>query len=613
MQILFVRLLKPLMPLLLLAGAAVVSPVSHAQSSPASVHYAIDLTNNEHHLAQVENRFPASDLTHLEVKMPVWRAGLYRILDLPNAVRSVRAVSASGRELPVEKLDKATWRIADLNGEAVTFSYELYLNQLGRRARHLDNTHAYLNPSAVFVYADQWRAEPLQVSLQVPAEWRSVSGMEKHAEHAFVAPNWDVFIDSPIETGIHDYYQFEEQGREYEVVFWGHGNYDAEQTVADLRKLVQTGSVIWSDYPFERYVFIMHATDGAGGATEHLNSTVIQRPRYRFGSRDDYVSFIATAAHEFVHTWNVKAYRPAGLVPYDYQQENYSDLLWLAEGSTSYFEAHLLLAADIISYAEYFKMLSRTANTHLNKPGAGVMSIAEASFDAWIAEGGARAHNASVNIYGEGELTSLWLDIALLEASNGEVNYRDVHEALYQKFDAFTQGFTAADVQQILTELTADYGAQDWQAWWQQYIETPHQIDVEQALAVVGLEFTPREETEVWVGWSTTSATDGVQLTRVDRNSPAWDAGFTEGDFIVAINGKRVTQARLQEQLQELATADQVTVSYFRHDVLAQKPLKLAERPSEPVQIRPIAAPTATQQLRFLQWLGVPHPSMVAE
>lgn len=79
-------------------------------------------------------------------------------------------------------------------------------------------------------------------------------------------------------------------------------NYDAEQTVADLEKLVATGDSIWSSYPYERYVFMIHATSGAGGATEHKNSTVIQRPRYSFASRDDYLSFMSTASHEFVHT-----------------------------------------------------------------------------------------------------------------------------------------------------------------------------------------------------------------------------------------------------------------------------------------------------------------------
>ena len=97
---------------------------------------------------------------------------------------------------------------------------------------------------------------------------------------AFPPTIWDVLVDSPIETGINKHFAFEQDGRDYEVVFWGEGNYDTEQTVADLEKLVATGDSIWSSYPYERYVFMIHATSGAGGATEHKNSTIIQRPRY---------------------------------------------------------------------------------------------------------------------------------------------------------------------------------------------------------------------------------------------------------------------------------------------------------------------------------------------
>lgn len=98
---------------------------------------------------------------------------------------------------------------------------------------------------------------------------------------------------------------------------------------------------------------MVHATSGAGGATEHLNSTVIQLPRFSFRERKDYLRFISTASHEFIHTWNVKAYRPAGLVPYDYQHENMTELLWIAEGSTSYFQGQLLLRAGVMTPKEF--------------------------------------------------------------------------------------------------------------------------------------------------------------------------------------------------------------------------------------------------------------------
>jgi len=578
------------------------SPISHAQQTA----YHIDLTDNEHQLAQVKIDFPATSADYIDVKMPVWRTGLYYILDLPRTVRHFQAKDADGNVLAANKIDKSTWRIAVTPGVETAVSYQVYANELGRRSRHIDDSHAYLDASAIFMYADAWREQPVTVSLDVPAEWRSTSGMEKLAAHKFTAPNWDVLVDSPIETGIHSSEIFTVDGREYEVLFWGHGNYDVEQTVADIKKLVTQGSSIWSSYPYERYVFMMHATDGAGGATEHLNSTVIQRPRYSFASRKDYLSFMSTVSHEFVHTWNVKAYRPEGLVPYAYQQENYTDLLWIAEGSTSYFQDHLLVRAEVMKLEEYLTNLARSVESHQRKPGTDTMSVAEASFNQWIAESGSRAHNASVNIYAEGALVSLALDIELLQRTDNKVSYRDVHEALYQNFKATEIGFNSNDVKAILAELTG----QNWDAWWQEHVEQPKKVDTEALLNSVGLMFAPRDAKETWVGWRGKQTDNGVQLTLVERHSPAWEAGFTEGDIVSAINDKRVTHARLQSHLDELTDADvtEVAVQFFRRDLLTEKNMVLATREKGDLVIQPMTEPTAEQAARFQAWLGIEHP-----
>lgn len=574
----------------------------------ADTEYTIDLTQPEHQRGDVSITFPETDETFLDVKMPAWRTGYYRILNLANGVREFTA-RANGQNLHWEKVDKSTWRIhLPKNAGEVTVNYEIYADQLGRRSRHIDDSHAYLDASAVFMYADKWRNDPVKVSLNVPSEWRSYSGMEREGDHSFVADNWDVLVDSPIETGINKHFAFEKGGRDYEVVFWGEGNYDAEQTVADLEKLVATGNSIWNSYPYERYVFMVHATSGAGGATEHKNSTIIQRPRYSFASRDDYLSFMSTASHEFVHTWNVKAYRPDGLVPYDYQKENYTDLFWIAEGSTSYFQNHLLLRAGIMEPEEFFKRLAKSIDSHKMKPGRKVMSVAEASFEAWIDQYGDRGHNDSVSIYSQGAMVSWMLDSALLEATGGEVSYRDVHNELYNRFDADKEGFKASDVLDILKDLTG----QPWQQWWQNNVEAPAaNIPFEKMLSDVGLEldYEKLDEPKNWTGWRGAKVDSGMQLTRVSRGSPAWEAGFRPDDVIVAYDGHTVMQGRFEEALQEYEAGDEVKVTFFRRNQLHEKTLKLEQAPATDASIEPVDAPTAQQKARFLQWLQIPHPN----
>jgi len=572
-------------------------------AAEARVDYAIDLTSPEHHLGQVSATFPVTSTPYLDVKMPAWRSGRYTILDLANGVRRFAATDAAGHVLPWEKVDKSTWRVHLSQPTAIRIGYELYANELGLRTRHIDDSHAFLDASAVFMYADPYRADDVSVALNVPQGWQSFSGLASPSPQHFMAANWDVLVDSPIETGIEKSYRFSEGGRDYEVVFWGDGNFDPNQVVADIRKIVPQASAIWSGYPFQRYVFMIHATDGAGGATEHRNSTVIQIPRWNFQPHDKYLGFLSTTAHEFIHTWNVKDYRNAAMVPYNYQSENYTDLLWLEEGSTEYFADPFLVRAGLMKPGEYFENLSRLIDRHRHKPGANEQSVAQASFDQWIAVGGDRANNAEVDIYDEGQIASWMLDVALLQQTGGRVSYRDVHEALYKRFGGLARGFTSADVRAILRELTGT----SWDGWWAHNVNSPASVDFDALLAPVGLKLQAGPQV-AWAGWSANAGPAGMQLRSVERGSPAWNAGFVPDDIIVAIDGKRVTVDRFDAALAERKPGETVTIGYFRRDQLAEKRLTLGANPKDRPAVVQVERPTAAQRALFQRWLLIPYP-----
>jgi predicted metalloprotease with PDZ domain len=388
------------------------------------------------------------------------------------------------------------------------------------------------------------------------------------------------------------------------VTFWGDGNYDPDQVVADIRKIVPQAAAIWSSYPFQRYVFMIHATDGGGGATEHINSTVIQIPRWSFQPRPRYLGFLSTTAHEFIHTWNVKNYRSAPMVPYDYQQPNYSNLLWLEEGSTEYFADPFLLRAGLERPQEYFDGLADVIDRHRHTPGSLEQSVADASFNEWIAVGGDRALNASAGIYSEGQIVSWLLDIALLQQTGGKVSYRDVHEALYRQFGGLKRGFTAADVRAVLQQLTGT----SWESWWAKNVDAPAAVDFDALLAPVGLRLDTGPQV-AWAGWSAASAgSGGMQLRTVERGSPAWNAGFVPDYIIVAIDGKRVTSDRFDAALGERKPGDSVSVTYFRRDQIAEKRLTLGAAPKSRPAVVPVEHPTAAQMTLFQRWLLIPYP-----
>lgn len=584
-----------------LAGGA---SVAHAQ-----VAYHVDFTDPAHHRAMVSATFPAAAGETIDIKMPDWRTGAYEIRDLANGVSQFTAYDADGNRLPFEKIDKQTWRITRGSGP-VNVAYELYANELTKRTRHIDDSHAYLDASATFVYADAHRAETVTVTLDTPDGWRSFSGMDARGTNGFAADNFDVLVDSPIETGINQSRAFEVTGKQFTLVTWGVPG-DIDKMAKDLGTLV--GAAVpgtWDSYPFDRYVFMIHGTDNGGGATEHMNSTVIQLPRFAYTVDRGYAAFLSTAAHEFVHTWNVKAYRPDAMVPYDYDRPNYNRLLWVAEGSTSYLTDPLLLDAGLIDTDTFLFELGGLIHGNRTRPGRLVQSVAEASFDEWISpDSQERAQNDWVNIYLEGQMVSWMLDMALLDATDGKHDYRDVHQALYTRAKAGKQGYGEEDMLAILHDLTGD----DWSGWWGVHVRQPVDPDYAAVLSTVGL----RMVDEAMVPSVAARFTDGddgrggqgAKIANILKGGAAWNAGLVDDDLIVSVDGDAVTSESLAERIAAAMPGTVFKVGYVRRGEAREAEVTVGSGFAGPPKI--VALPNASERQKrlFEAWIGKPFPA----
>jgi predicted metalloprotease with PDZ domain len=528
--------------------ALLVSPVSQAQ-----VVVDIVVDQAEHHQALIKLSLPSSAETGIMLKLPAWRTGRYQILDQASGIREFAAEDDLGQALSWKKVDKSSWLVHSPDKRPIKVSYRLYANHLADRSRHIDETHAFIDASAAVMYTDELRTSEYQLNLFVPEGWRSVS-----------------------------------------------------QMLDDLKRLVSQATDIWDEYPFERYVFMVHATSGIRGATEHINSSIIQRSRYRFHSRDDYLSFLSTAAHEFVHTWNVKAYRPQGLVPYNYQSENYTTLLWQVEGATSYLQEQLLTRSGLMNAQEFLTKLAKKITAYQNKPGRWQQSVAQASFDAWIDEKGDRANNASVNIYSEGFLISWLLDFELLATSNLKYSYRDLHRLLFKKH-RLPQGYVEADVLAIIHSLTE----KDYQQWWQQHVHGMPNVDFNKLLKKAGLKLTygEKDNSRPWIGVEGESQQNGFLLTQVQKDGPAWQAGLTPGDIVIAIDGLRYLGKNIRERLDDFNVGEQVEISFFRRDQLFAKTLVLGSKNKKKLTLTPVDKPRRSQKKFFKAWTGLDLPS----
>lgn len=587
------------------------------QVANAEVLVDININQSEHHLAQVTIALPEANSDTVVLKLPTWRTGRYEILNLSDGVRKFSAKDNLDKALHWRKMNKNAWEITGTKNRKITVSYQLYANGLGKRTRHIDDSHAFLDNSTVVMYSDETRPLQHTINLDVKPSWRSVSGLlTGDHPHQFIAKNYDVLADSPVETGLNKFEAFTVDGREYELVIWGEGNYDIKKMIADLKVMVQQSKSIWHGYPFSRYVFMVHATSGARGATEHLNSTIIQRSRFKFSDRKDYLGFILTAAHEFVHTWNVKQYRPKGLVPYNYQSENYSNLIWLAEGSTSYLQSQLLMRGEVITAKEFLTDLAKRIKAHQRKPGTSSQTVAEASFDTWQSQGGDYGNNHSVNIYSEGFMVSWLLDFDILSQTNLKRSYRDVHNELYQQF-SLPKSYDEQDVIDILTKLTD----RDYSEWWQDHVHSHLNIDFNLLLAKAGLTLSygkdkkdnvsdiSKAKLTPWTGLKVKKSSHGLEVIAVEKDSPAWQAGITITDIIIAVDGLRLVSDDLKSRLKDFKVAQKVEFSLFRRDQLINKSITLGAVAKEKLKVVPLAKVSRKQKAFFKAWTGLDFPT----
>lgn len=599
------------MPQLYTCIFLLLSFITNAQDNN-QINYQLTVTDAQHHLADVNITFPNISTEVLTVKLPVWRSGRYEILNLSKNINQFSAHNDQNKALSWRKVDKNTWEISLKQAGDVTINYQVYANTLKHRVAHIDETHAFLDASGVFMFSPELRDQPLSVELNVPDAWQSRSGMEKTAPHTFAAANYDQLVDSPIESGLHEFSTFQVDEQTYEIVIWGDGNHDINDLKDKVTLMHHEAKKIWGDFPYQRYVYMYHAGDGLRGATEHVNSTIIQQARFNFKPRKDYHKVLATTAHELVHTWNVKAYRPQGIAPYDYSKENYSELFWMAEGITSYYDDLFLLRTGIYKPSEYFAKLASDMHKHLTKPGRKVESLTSTSFDTWLKDDAQQTHNTSSSIYLEGGIVAWRMDQEIRQLSNHKYGMDELQLRLFQQHSNIDQGYNKNDVLKLLKDITGT----DMTAFWSQYIDGTQSIDFDQLLNFYGLQKTlkkddqkedaPQEPNyEAWIGMALNLDGEAVLIKTVDSDSPAWQAGLNTGDQLLAINNIQVSTENIEKRLKQLSLVQPSTLTYFSAGRLNETQLTAITDPNPEFKIEPVEKPSKKQKARYKAWSGL--------
>lgn len=579
----------------------VVSP----QNAAPEISYSVSMSKPWTHLLEVEmsmkwNRAPNA----VDVKMPVWTPGSYLIREFARHVQKFSAKDAAGRDLAWEKTDKNTWQIRSRGAREIVVSYLVYSNELTVRTNELNDEHAFWNNTALLMFPAGHLGAPSTVTVKPHSNWKVATGLPRVAgqTNTFRAANFDVLYDSPFEVSDYKEISFDVRGKPHRYVITGEGNYDLKKLATDTAKIAEEGYKIFGELPFDDYTFIVNLR--GGGGLEHLNSTALQWNRFGFKPQGRYNAFLGLVAHEYFHLWNVKRIRPDALGPFDYENENYTKLLWVAEGATSYYEGILLRRAGLIGDREILNSKASMIEQLQDRPGRFETSLEEASFDAWIKyyRQDENSINNQISYYDKGEIVNMMLDITIRTASNGARSLDDVMRHLYNEYYKKNRNYTPEDFQRA-AEMAAGRSLEDF---FSKYVRGTAEIDFNGILAGVGLQLLSDRSANARasIGADLSEENNRLTIRSIPAGTAAYEQGLNTGDQIVAIDGYRASNSFLQSYIGERKPNDTVRLTIFRFDRLRDIPFKLGADMRSEFTIVPVANPSAEQRRLYREYFN---------
>jgi len=581
--------------------------VTLVKAGAPAISYTLSMPKPATHLFEVEMRvesLPSAEA--LDFRLPVWRPGRYMILDFASGVQEFTAFDGKKKPLQWEKTEKSTWQVVTEGAAAVVLHYRVYADEFYLRTRGLNSDHAFVDGTSVFMYLDAFRREPVKLTVRPYKDWHVTTGLQGDGLH-FTAPSYDYFVDCPLELGTQQDFTFQVDGVPHVVSIAGAGNWNADTLVRDFTKIVKEQKEFWGDLPYKRYVFLIECTSNPTGATEHLNSTIIQTRPFIFQDAERYRYFLNTVQHEFFHTWNVKQLRPRGIHPYDFAKENYSRELWIAEGTTTYYEEILMVRGGFNKPDKFLSDLADRIRDDRSRPGNSIEPISETSFDAWVKDsrGTEQQMNAQSDLYGKGANISLILDLEIRKRSSNTHSLDDVMRAMVQRYPLSGDGYTLRDFQAVAEEFAG--GKLD--DFFKDYIYGVKELPWEELLLTAGIQIAPKDSVKKpWLGIGLYDAGEKTRVSNVVAGSPAEDAGFEIGDELLAVDGYRVRQAGFSERISEMKAGDSLEVTIFRDDRLREIHVKIGSAPIPVYSAAKVKNPSPLQKSTYESWLGTPWP-----
>jgi len=570
----------------------------------SKIEYELSMPEPHTHYFEVIIKLNNLSKKSIDLKMPVWAPGSYLVREFSKNVDSFEAKTTDGDPLTFNKTSKNTWHIENPSQKNILVKYTVYANELSVRTSFINSDFGFVSGTGIFMYLDKMLQLPCSVKVNPYKEWKKVTtNLTATGNNIFIAENYDELADSPIQIGNHETFDFTASGVTHTVAMVGTGNYNIDSLKKDMARVVENCTSVIGENPNKHYTFIVHNLTIPSGGLEHKGSTTLQVNRFTYQPRADYLKFLTLVAHEYFHLWNVKRIRPIALGPFDYENENYTNLLFISEGFTSYYEELLMVKAGYKTPKEYVEYMAGTIGSTEVAPGNKVQSLSESSFDAWIKgyRPNENSRNVTISYYGKGEVIGALLDLSIINTTKGKKNLDDLMRYLYKTYyQEKKRGFTDEEFKAAAETIAETKLDELFKS-----IYTTQTPNYQKYLDYVGVKLvilTP-DISKSLLGASFQENAGKLIVKGVQRGTSAYDNGLNVDDEIIAVDGFRVNQDKFSKYLQNIATNTKIKLLISRDDIIKELTIELKPNNSPKYFLVDDADKTPEQLNYFNKWM----------
>jgi predicted metalloprotease with PDZ domain len=303
-------------------------------------------------------------------------------------------------------------------------------------------------------------------------------------------------------------------------------------------------------------------------------------------------------------------------MPYQLDRRNHTQLLWVFEGITTYYQDLLLLRSGVFTVGAFLQRIGELLTRVYRQPGRLRQSLATASFDAWDVLYRPEPHhpNTSISYYTKGAMVALALDLKLRLDTAGRTSLDDVMRELWRRYGARSIGVPEDGFEALAAELSG----LDLTEFFAAAVRGTEDPPLRELLAEFGVALEMRVAAgpddrggtaraangePLALGATTRDREHGLELVSVLDGGPAERAGLLAGDVLVAVDRLRVTSRNLARRLGRFEAGERVTATVFRGDELIEVGLVLRPAPLDTCYLT-LREPEPAALERRRAWLG---------